>query len=195
MPWNGNSISIGNSVEAIPADGVTLSSTSLTADTNYYVYAYMDTNDAMALEASVDGYSIDSVSGIVTKNNDTSRSLVGMVYPVSVDSATQFVNDDNRRFVLSWYNRRKILSHYKADSEIVTTFTYDEVNDDMEDHFGIVSGPIVEWIDWGIEPFTAGVMGMSTGTGQHTNFAVRLIMDDTHSTSNKILAMVGKMGH
>jgi len=104
-PFGGDKIAINGNIETIPSTGVSLAVSGLTAGTNYYVYAYMNSG-TMALEASTTGHATSTLAGNVgveIKSGDNTRTLVGMVSP---DTGPVFVDDDTRRYVISWFNRR-----------------------------------------------------------------------------------------
>lgn len=104
--YDGKYIIINGAVEIIPSTAPTLSASGLTPSTLYYIYVYMNSG-TMTLEASATGYATDSATGVKIKSGDSTRTLVGMAYPVTgpafADSATQ-------RFVRSWFNRGAVAS-------------------------------------------------------------------------------------
>lgn len=103
-PYNGDEIKIAGRIYQIPAAGVPGSNGGLTANTLYYVYAYISGND-VTLEFSATGHVIDTTAGNVgveIKNGDPSRSLVGMVYNASAG----FVDGAENRNIASWFNRQ-----------------------------------------------------------------------------------------
>jgi hypothetical protein len=106
-PYKGNLITINNQYQTIPAVGISLAPTGLTANTTYYIYVYMN-GVTMTLEASTTGHSTDTTSGVEIKTGDATRTLVGMgriiAGPAWVDTAAQ-------RFVLSWFNRRRVTAY------------------------------------------------------------------------------------
>lgn len=101
-PLNGNRLTINGVVYKIPSAGVTLAPPATTL-TLYYIYAFM-TAGVMTLEASTTTHATDTTTGMEIKSADATRTLVGMGRTVAsawVDSATQ-------RFVVSYFNRRRI---------------------------------------------------------------------------------------
>jgi hypothetical protein len=123
IPYNGNLIIINQNLQKIPASGVALPPTGLTANTLYYIYAYM-VGAAITLEASTTGHMTSTVDGIEIKSGDQSRTLVGMAYTVTgapgaiwtdVAASTAGPGEGNsissgyttgQLYVLSWFNQR-----------------------------------------------------------------------------------------
>lgn len=103
IPFNGNRLVINGVSYAIPAAGVSLASTSLGANSAYYVYAYMDVG-VMKLEASATGRATHT-DGVVIKSGDPTRTLVGRMRL----SGGVFFDQLNSRYVASWFNRRRRL--------------------------------------------------------------------------------------
>lgn len=103
-PKNGNKIVINGVMQTVPAAGVSLAPTGLTVSTLYYVYAYMNAG-TMTLEASTTGHSTDAATGVEIKAGDATRSLVGMVQPIT---GPAFADTVTQRFVRSWFNDRGV---------------------------------------------------------------------------------------
>jgi hypothetical protein len=104
-PYGGNFLTINGVNCTIPAAGVTLSPTGLTPSTLYYIYAVATNGVVTSLEASGTGHSTSTTTGnigVEIKTGDNTRSLVGMVYPIS---GPAFVDSSTSRLVLSWFNR------------------------------------------------------------------------------------------
>lgn len=98
---NGNKIVINGVMQSVPSAGVSLAPAGLTPSTLYYIYAFMNAG-VMTLEASVTAHSTDTTTGIEIKTGDATRTLVGMVRPIT---GPAFVDSNLQRFVLSWFNR------------------------------------------------------------------------------------------
>jgi hypothetical protein len=103
QPHNGRNLCINGLPEQIPTAGVTIANTGLSANTVYYVYAYMN-GPTMTLELSTTGRSTWATYGIETKSNDTSRTLVGLVV---TNGSSQFQDSSTVIGVLSFFNRRR----------------------------------------------------------------------------------------
>jgi hypothetical protein len=72
----GRKLCINGRNENIPSGGITVSNSGLSADTLYYLYAYMS-GDSMAVEAVPTLYDIDSTTGAASKFGDQTRALLG----------------------------------------------------------------------------------------------------------------------
>jgi hypothetical protein len=154
-PHNGNRIIIGGVVRTIPSAGVSLAPTGLTAGTLYYIYAYM-VGDAMTLEASTTGHSIDATTGVEIKSGDSTRTLVGMVRPIA---GPAFVDTDAQRFVLSWHSRRNIAAFNSLASASTTSSAYVELTPSNR----------AEFLSWADETLTACIsMWLSDSTGYNS---------------------------
>jgi hypothetical protein len=151
--YNGYRLIIDNAVCAIPAAGVTLAVTGLTALTLYYIYAAMSSG-AMVLEASTTAYATDSRNGVRVKSGDTTRTLVGLAYPIAgpawADSATQ-------RFVLSWYNQKEKLAYRGSLGTLSTSST----------SVTLLSSSYCEFLSWESKAVVGfvGAQALSSGSG------------------------------
>lgn len=105
-PWNGNKILVNRAVRTIPDTGVILAPNGLAINTLHYVYVYWN-GTALALEASTTGHMLDSLTGMRVKQNDVSRTLVGMVY---LRTTNTFEWSEGVRLVASWFNRKRVTS-------------------------------------------------------------------------------------
>jgi hypothetical protein len=103
-PYNGNGLNIGGVFAAIPSAGITIANTGLTANTKYYVYAFLNSG-VPALELSATGHSTNTANGVEIKTGDASRTLVGMIQ-TSNNTPGQFVDSATQRFCANWFNRR-----------------------------------------------------------------------------------------
>lgn len=104
QPYNGNRLTINNSICLIPTAGVSLAPTGLVPSTLYYIYAFMN-GGAMALGASATGHATDANTGIEIMSGDPTRVLVGMAYVIT---GPAFIDTATRRMVASWFNRRRV---------------------------------------------------------------------------------------
>lgn len=75
--YNGVKIPINGTLYTIPAAGVTLSTSGVSANSTYYIYAYYSAPN-IVLEFSGTVYALDTTTGLPIKNGDSTRSLVGM---------------------------------------------------------------------------------------------------------------------
>lgn len=114
---NGSNILIDGTFRTIPDGGILIAATGIPNLQDYYYYAYWN-GSAIALEYSNVGFIRDPYLGVMVKNGDTSRTLVGWAYKTL--SGT-FQDDVNRRTVSSWYN--KTLKPVNATASGSTTAT------------------------------------------------------------------------
>lgn len=77
--YNGTLLWINGKNEVIPSGGVTLAATGLTADTAYYIYAWMN-GATMTLEASLTAPGLDATTGMYRKSGFQTHWLVGLAY-------------------------------------------------------------------------------------------------------------------
>jgi hypothetical protein len=135
-PKNGNLLTIAGVQYAIPAAGVSLPATGLTAGTLYYIYAFMSSG-TMTLEASTTAHSTDTTTansiGMEYKTGDTSRTLVGMVRPIA---GPAFADTTAQRFVRSYFNSPPLaLSGAFTANRSTSSTSFVEVNTEIRCEF------------------------------------------------------------
>lgn len=108
-PFGGVSINVAGQVRKIPSSGITISNSGLSATTLYYCYVYVSAG-VLTLEFSSTGHT-QHTNGVEIKSGDPTRTLVGMVY-TGAGSPGVFVNNQNAKCVLSYFNRRSVTSSY-----------------------------------------------------------------------------------
>lgn len=149
VPYNGNRLRINGLLEAVPDAGVTLAPTGLTPDTLYYIYAWMDAG-VMTLEASATAHAISTLTGnkgTEIKSGDNTRSLVGMVRPVT---GPAFSDTATRRFARSWFNRVRLRGRNTFTADRTTTSTsFVELNSEIRCEFLVWADELVEAIFMG----------------------------------------------
>lgn len=105
VPKLGGLLTINGNQEAIPAGGVTISNTigaaALAPGTAYFCNAYMLAG-VMTLEWSTTAFAYDA-RGLPIKAGDPTRTCVGGVV---TNASAQFQDDDLRRTVATFFNRR-----------------------------------------------------------------------------------------
>jgi hypothetical protein len=102
-PFNGNSIRINGALYAIPAAGLSITNGGMTANTIYYIYAYL-AGGVPTLIGSPAAHATSNVPGNIGTEilaTDNAVSLVGMVY---TNASSQFVDNVTNRLVRSWFN-------------------------------------------------------------------------------------------
>lgn len=157
-PYKGNRLTINSLVETIPDSGPTLSTGGLSANTTYYVYAYMSAG-TMTLEASATGYATQAGTGVTIKSGDATRTLVGQA---RVNNSTAFADSIAQRFVRSWFNDPAIaLSNNFTAARSTASTSYVEVNTEIRIEFLVWTGEIMQLM-------CNGRMVGSTANGQQT---------------------------
>lgn len=96
---DGENYSLFNSGGAAPQ----IDTTGLSADTDYFVYAYWDGAEVqLELSSSVAPTDFGSLYGHLIKGTDKSRTYVGRI---RTTSSTTFADSDTQRFCASYFNR------------------------------------------------------------------------------------------
>lgn len=130
QPQGGRNLNINGLPEKVPTAGVTITNAGLTANTVYFVYAYM-ASGTMTLELSTTGHS--QANGIETKTGDTSRTLVGMI---ATNASSQFQDGTGLLGVLSYFNRRrKTATRFFTANQSTTSNTAIELASEIRVYF------------------------------------------------------------
>jgi hypothetical protein len=104
---DGRYLFINGVAETIPDGGITADNTGLSANTTYYVYAYMDAG-TMKLELSTTAPAQSTTYGHQIKTGDGTRTLVGRARTNgSTEFGAHFSADVTS--VVSYFNRRKFI--------------------------------------------------------------------------------------
>ena len=104
-PNDGGLLTVNGVNCIVPAAGVSLAPTGLSVSTKYYIYAVATVGVITSLEASTTAPVADTAAGnigVKIKTGDSTRSLVGMVYPTT---GPAFMDSITQRFVRTYYNR------------------------------------------------------------------------------------------
>lgn len=138
-PFNGRNLFINGALQQVPAAGVTVANTSLSASTLYYVYAYMN-GSTMTLELSTTGHSQDATTGVEVKTGNATRTLVGMCV---TNASSQFQDGGAVVGVLSYFNRaRKVASAYFTAARSTTSTSAAELNTEIRVTFACWAGEV-----------------------------------------------------
>jgi hypothetical protein len=158
-PYDGNNLIINGVPQQVPAAGITISNASLAASTVYYVYTFMNSG-TMTLELSTIGHTTGT-TGIEQKSGDATRSLVGMI---RTNATIQFVNSQQQRFCLNWFNRQTIGgSSGFAANRSTTSSTMVEIS----------ASERLEFLAWGNEAvFMSSPVNASINTAGSVNTAL-----------------------
>lgn len=137
--YQGNRLTINGINQVIPAS-LTLAPTSLTPDTNYYIYAYMNAG-TMTLEASATTHATDTATGVEIKSGDATRTLVGFA---RVITGPAWQDSSSQKFVLSWFNRQPLnMSAAFTAGRSITSASYAELNSEIRNEFLTWAGEVV----------------------------------------------------
>lgn len=130
--YNGYKLFINNAFRIIPSSPPTINTGSLSANTTYYIYAYMS-GSTMTLEASATVPAEYSVNGVLVKTGDASRTLVGMGR-TNASPAWSICR--------SWFNdiTNTSSSYYTADRSTNSTAGFAEVNSEIRAGFLVWDG-------------------------------------------------------
>jgi hypothetical protein len=152
---DGDRLCINGANEQIPAAGVTLSNGGLSANTLYYVYAYMNSG-TMTLEASTTGHADDTATGMKIKSGAATRTLVGMA---RTNASSQFVQTSTNLGVITYFNRRlkAIKAAFTADRTTTST-SYTELNSEIR----------LPFLTWGDNDVVFSVRGASSNDTNNT---------------------------
>jgi len=167
-PYNGNNIIIAGAPQSIPSAGVSLAPTGLTVGTLYYIYAYMN-GTTMTLEASTTGHSQDTSTGVEIKTGDSTRSLVGMVRPIT---GPAFADTATQRFVRSWFNDPGVgLNGILSTDTSYASAAYAEIATSLR----------VEFLNWVNEVVNAFISGSVYNNGATNSSYTGLGFDVTNN--------------
>ncbi len=188
LPYNGSQIVINGFPQSVPAAGITLTTSGLSATTTYYIYAFMS-GGTMTLEASTTGHTTNS-NGIEIKTGDATRSLVGMARPTTgpawVDSASQ-------RFVRSWFNRgvKAGSATYSADRSTTSTSLV-ELNTEIRNEFLIWADEAVQanFSGWGLQTSNVGVVKIMLDGAAGTVIAQTAVATPSPGTTASIAGVI-----
>jgi hypothetical protein len=170
-PWNGNNLIINGSAESVPDAGVALSPSGLSANTLYYIYAFMNAG-SMTLEASATAYAAQAGTGVKIKSGDATRTLVGMA---RTNGSTAWVDTAAQRFVRSWFNDRGLAL---AGSSVTGNTTNGSLTE--------ITGGRAEFLSWAGEAVDASLVGIIIETSGGLAVACAVGIDGTSVTSSEV---------
>jgi len=175
--YNGNKLNINGTLETVVSTNV--SNSGLSADTLYYVYAYMD-GSTMKLTLSTTPYTTGAY-GVMIKTGDGSQTLVGMIYTNSSSEFSNVVGD-----IANYYNREsKVITKKLLATESISSSTLVELTQDLRCNF-------LSWGDSVQSSFTGVCLGFSAGSPITTT----LCIDGTNSfVGHARVVFNGASGH
>lgn len=179
FPYQGNLLYISNNNKVIPAAGVSLSASGVSASTFYYIYAYMN-GSTMTLEYSTTGYTISSSKGIAQKTGDTSRTLVGAAFTTA---GSAWSDTNGARYVISYYNRKIISSvtTFSVGRVVSAGVAQTEVNSEIR-------GGFISWSDETVNVWITANLSLAAGVAAGSGAGIQI--DATTDT----VAMSGLSG-
>lgn len=132
--FDGSLLTIDDTPRTIPAAGVYMSNSGLTANSTQYIYAYMD-GSTMKLAASTSAPVTDSRNGLKVHSSAASWTHVGLV---RVNNSGTFEDSTLLRFVRSYFNRRPIWVEHSfvgstgsATMTVLSTLQWVSYGDDL----------------------------------------------------------------
>jgi len=158
--FNGRKLFINGKWETIPSGGVTLAPSGTVASTVYNIYAFMNAG-VMTLVADTTARATDATYGHQIKSGDPTRTLVGMARP---GAGPAWVDTVTQRFVLSYYNRRRLwlVKGFPADGVVNWSTPYQEIRTDAR----------LEFLTWGEEAeqfsFSSSIVANTMTSGYYS---------------------------
>jgi hypothetical protein len=138
--WRGNRLMINSLAQTVPDAGVLLAPTSLATLTSYYIYAYMN-GSTMTLEASTTPPASQTGTGIITKNGDVTRTLVGMA---RTDATPVWSNSSQSGILRSWFNDRGTgLTGAFLSNHVISNAAYAVINGEITSEFLVWAGETI----------------------------------------------------
>jgi hypothetical protein len=122
-PYNGNMVIVNGIPLQLPAAGISISNSGLSATTRYYVYL-TGTTASPSLVLSTTGHST-AANGVETQTGDTTRTLVGMIY---TNTLSQFEDSTQNKFCINWFNRRRLIAGVFGAGYTTSSISTVEVN-------------------------------------------------------------------
>ena len=159
--FNGYKLFINNALRIIPAVSPTINTTSLSANTTYYIYAYMS-GSTMTLEASATAPTEYSINGVMVKTGDSSRTLVGMGR-TNASPAWSICR--------SWFNDidNTASSYFTTDRSTNNTASFTEINSEIRAEFLVWDGQAAN-----ISVNGGTLLNMGAGDGGYAYYGIAI---------------------
>lgn len=168
VPRNGNRIFVNGTWLTIPAAGITVSNSGLSANTVYRAYVWSNTGTP-TLELATTARATDATFGHEIKSGDATRTLVGMC---RTNASTQFYDDASDVGVLSWFNRRrKVCSRRFPSSGSFSTASNSAVATTL--------ATVINALNWGGSAVVATMIGFATPDASDANVTGGIGVDGT----------------
>lgn len=179
----GTKIMINGAAQTIPTAGVPLSNAGLSANTLYYLYAFMSgTTPALTLEAVTTPPAVDPATGAVVKGGgspDTTRTLVGAALTTA---SSTFQGGCG---TLSYHNRRDLATGTGSFTLITGS-----------GQWTLLQGSVMYGLAWADEAVDAEFTGCGGITAQNAGVYanMRAVIGDVGLTTPQILGPQSKSG-
>lgn len=152
--YKGNSLTFADGTVATLSSSLTLAPTSLSSNTNYYIYATYSGTTVNAIEASTT--TPTSTSGVKHMTGNTAKALVGFA---RTNGSTAWVDDREQRFVRTWFNDPGVSLFSDVISSALTAVSSSYTEKDPTTHTGRI-----EWLSWANEPIHLSHCGLHYNT-------------------------------
>jgi hypothetical protein len=167
-PYNGDRIKINGTLYQIPSAGIAglgntgvyvngVAGQNLAAWTVYRVYAF-NNGGTITADFSTAVHATSATAGNIgteIKSSDDTRTLIGMVW---TDGTGNFLNSQNNRGTISWFNRRNLSCLGNVTSVSTTSTTSIELNS---------AASRMAFLVWADEHVFVSLSGLINGTTQN----------------------------
>lgn len=150
IPYNGDRIRVKATAwqsRAIPSAGISAANTNvyvggvaaqnLAANTVYRVYVF-DLAGTLTIDFRVTAHAVDATTGVEIATGVDTRTLIGMI---RTNASSQFEDSAGLRGVLSWFNRRMIISESAMAADLTNgTTVWAEIDTALRPRFLVWSG-------------------------------------------------------
>lgn len=172
--YDGKYLYIDGTNEVVPSAGVDITNSGMSANTLYYIYAYMSTG-TMTLESSTTAPAVSATTGLKIKTGDETRTLVGRTI---TNSSSKFINSFVNfagYSVLSYFNPRRRISIEQVLFGPIPGLGYTVPNGTGNGSYVFLTATTASTIsNW-----------VMMGTARPTNMFLRAIMSGSNS-SNRV---------
>lgn len=163
--YNGRNLVINGVPCKIPASAPQLSSASTSANTFYYIYAFMSSG-VMALEASTTTHA-PHTDGVEIKSGDPTRTLVGALY---TNAANQFVRSQSYIGLINWFNRVSLGLAQAATTSTFSSASMAEITQTDRISF-------INWQDESVKVAVSGTMNLGAAATVQYNVYVNGVIN------------------
>jgi hypothetical protein len=142
LPYGGNNITLFKDDQPITvqSSGTSLAISTLADNTQYSIYAYLDTDNTVKLDYqawSSGEPAFDWYMGKLVKNGDTSRLYIGIVYANNLGSGRKFYDWSGQRLIRNFYNKQqRMVKAYQSGNWTYSGVDWQKQNNDDNPGFG-----------------------------------------------------------